>query len=72
MKARSPRVLASGDKVLIQGGPLAGVSGEVLRVKDNRRLVIRITLLKCIAAVELADRWIAPDPAEATERLSAS
>ena len=45
--------LREGEMVTVQYGPLAGLQGIVLRVKDSCRLVASLTLLQRSVAVEL-------------------
>lgn len=45
--------LASGDCVRVRSGPLAGVEGILVRVKNGHRLVLSVQLLKQSAAVEV-------------------
>jgi transcription antitermination factor NusG len=45
--------LSDGDRVRVTCGPLAGVSGILLRHKDTCRLILSIELLGRSAAVEI-------------------
>ena len=42
-----------GQNVLIQSGPLRGIEGLLLRVKNQQRLVVSISLLQRAVAVEI-------------------
>lgn len=42
-----------GQRVRIEGGPLAGAEGVVLRIKDSLRLVVSMSLLQRSVAVEI-------------------
>ena len=50
-----PRV---GQRVRIEGGPLCGVEAIVVVVKNRRRLVVSVSLLKRAVAVEISSEWI--------------
>jgi transcription antitermination factor NusG len=50
-----------GKRIRIIGGPLKGIPGTVIRVKNAFRLVVSVDLLQRSAAVEVDARWIAPD-----------
>ncbi|PZR05603.1 MAG: antitermination protein NusG [Flavobacterium psychrophilum] len=39
-------VLKKGDQLLIEGGPLAGLKGELIRYKNKELIIIRVTILK--------------------------
>jgi transcription antitermination factor NusG len=52
--------LEAGAKIRLQAGPLAGVEGIVLAVKDARRLLISVTLLQRSVAIEVDPRWLPP------------
>ena len=45
--------LQGGDSVRVQSGPLAGVEGILVRVKDSCRLVVSVEILGRAAAVEI-------------------
>ena len=51
-----------GDRVRITCGPLAGLTGEVVRVKNDWRLILRINLLNRAVAVDLDQRWVMAAP----------
>lgn len=45
--------IAAGDTVIVERGALAGLQGILLRVKDDFRLVVSLTLLQRSVAVEV-------------------
>lgn len=45
--------LRGGDSVEVQSGPLAGVAGILVRMKDSCRLVVSVEILGRAAAVEI-------------------
>jgi transcription antitermination factor NusG len=45
--------LRGGDSVQVQSGPLAGVAGILVRMKDSCRLVVSVEILGRAAAVEI-------------------
>lgn len=47
-----------GQKVLIELGPLRGITGTVLVIKNRRRLVVSVGLLPQAIAVEIDSDWI--------------
>ena len=49
-----------GERVRIDAGPLMGTEGIVLTVKDQRRLIVSISLLHRSVAVQLCTDWITP------------
>jgi transcription antitermination factor NusG len=52
--------LKAGQRVRIEAGPLAGTEGLLIRVKDERRLVVSITLLQRAMALELDQEIVQP------------
>lgn len=52
--------LQSGDRVTIERGALAGTEGILIQVRNERRLVVSISLLKRSVAVTLDRDWIRP------------
>lgn len=52
--------LKAGDRVRVEGGPLRGLEGTLLRTKDTLRLVIGVELLQRSMAVELDRTVIGP------------
>lgn len=54
------RYIASGDRVEIIRGPLQGVTGIVIQVKQTLRIVLSITLLQRSVTVEVNQEWLRP------------
>lgn len=55
----SPRKFSPGEQVLIDAGPLAGLSGVTLRpAESENRVVISVTLLQRSIAVEVDSAWV--------------
>ena len=52
--------LKSGQRVLIDRGPLAGIEGLLLEVKRSFRIVVSISLLQRSVAAELDADWVQP------------
>jgi transcription antitermination factor NusG len=52
----------NGERVRIERGPIAGVSGVVLDSKPGRRLVVSVTMLRRSLAVEVDADWVRPLP----------
>lgn len=52
--------LKAGDRVRLERGPLRGVEGQLIRVKDGLRLVVGVELLQRSIAVELDADMVAP------------
>jgi transcription antitermination factor NusG len=52
--------LLKGQKVRIEAGPLFGTEGTLLKVKDEFRLVVSITLLQRSMAVEVDQDLVSP------------
>lgn len=52
--------LQMGQRVRIEDGPLFGVEGILLAVKNSHRLVVSVTLLQRSVAVEIDQRWARP------------
>ena len=52
--------LPAGHKVRIEAGPLSGTEGTLLRVKNQLRLVVSVTLLQRSMAVELDQELVRP------------
>jgi transcription antitermination factor NusG len=64
--------LAVGDHVRIESGCLRGMDGIVVKLKENYRLVVSVTLLRRSVAVEIDPalverKYAAPVPREETE-----
>jgi transcriptional antiterminator NusG len=49
-----------GQRVVVVRGPLMGVEGTVIRIKEAHRLIASISLLQRAVSVELERAWIAP------------
>jgi transcription antitermination factor NusG len=60
-----PRV---GQRVRVEIGPLSGVEGVVLVVKNRQRLVVSVSLLQRAVAVEIDGSWISFQPALVADR----
>ena len=60
LSARPLPFLLKGEKVRINGGPLSGVEGIVLNVKQCLRLVLSITLLQRSVLVEIDCDRVSP------------
>jgi transcription antitermination factor NusG len=52
--------LLEGQKIRIEAGPLFGTEGTLLKVKDELRLVVSITLLQRSMAVEVDQESVSP------------
>ena len=52
--------LKTGQKIMIDGGPLAGVPGIVCRATSHCRLVVNVTLLQRALSVEVESDWVRP------------
>jgi transcription antitermination factor NusG len=50
--------LKTGRKIMIHGGPLTGVEGVMVEVKNHYRLVVSITLLQRSISVEVDREWV--------------
>jgi transcription antitermination factor NusG len=53
-------VVHVGDQVRVRSGPLSGLEGTVLRLKNELRVVVGISLLQRFVAVELAGDELEP------------
>ena len=62
-------ILAPGQKIRVDRGPLAGVEGVIVEMKNHFRLVASVTLLQRSVSVEIDREWACPVPA-AHPRLS--
>lgn len=49
-----------GQLVRLHDGPLAGLEGLLVEVRDQYRVVVSVTLLKRSVAVEIDRRWVTP------------
>ena len=52
--------LRTGQKIRMQGGPLAGAEGTLLRIKNQTRLVVSITLLQRSVVTEVDQEFVEP------------
>lgn len=52
--------LVAGQRVRIDGGPLAGVQGLVTDVRRRDRLVLSVSLLQRSLSVEIDSAWVTP------------
>ena len=53
-------VLPVGQRVLLEAGPLAGLSGVVLAHKNEERFVVSVTLLQRSIGVVVDRSWLSP------------
>lgn len=51
----------AGQKVRITGGPLSGVAGTVVKVKDSFQIVLSVALLKRMVLVEVEPECLIPE-----------
>jgi transcription antitermination factor NusG len=52
-----------GQRVRIERGPLTGIEGTVLVVKNRHRLIVSVSLLQRAVAVEIDSEWVTVPPA---------
>jgi transcription antitermination factor NusG len=52
--------LKAGQRVLLEGGPLAGLEGLLVEVRKNYRVLLSVTLLNRSVAVEIEREWVTP------------
>jgi transcription antitermination factor NusG len=52
--------LVPGHRVVVDRGPLMGMQGVLLRVRQGHRLVVSINMLQRAVAVELDVSWVRP------------
>ncbi|HEV7967681.1 MAG TPA: UpxY family transcription antiterminator [Candidatus Acidoferrales bacterium] len=52
--------LTVGERVRIESGPLSGLDGIVVKLKQNHRLVVSVTLLRRSVAVEIDSALVEP------------
>ncbi|MNC96477.1 hypothetical protein D3C83_138570 [compost metagenome] len=52
--------LQVGEQVRIGYGPLRGLSGILLSIENQHRLVVGVTLLKRSVAVNIQQEWVIP------------
>jgi transcription antitermination factor NusG len=61
--------LRTGNRVLIECGPLTGIEGIVLSLKNECRLVVSVTMLQRSVSVEIDRDWIRPLAAPLQHRI---
>lgn len=49
--------LTTGESVLIDEGPLTGVTGKIVTIKGGKRLVLSVTILQRSVLVEIDREW---------------
>lgn len=52
--------LRAGTSVVLEAGPLCGLYGTVIKVKNSYRLILSVSLLQRSVAVELDSSWVRP------------
>ena len=52
--------LKIGERIRLEHGPLAGLEGHLVEVRNQSRLVVSVSVLKRSVAVEVAREWVAP------------
>jgi transcription antitermination factor NusG len=52
--------LAPGNRVVVDHGPLMGIQGTLLELRDRNRLVVSIKILNRALAVEIDAAWVRP------------
>ncbi len=52
--------LEVGQEVVIESGPLAGLSGVLVSAAESDRLVVSVRMLRRAVAVEIDRRWVTP------------
>jgi transcription antitermination factor NusG len=52
--------LERGQTVCVERGPLAGLEGILLELKNKRRLIVSLTLVQRSVAVEMDGSWVRP------------
>jgi transcription antitermination factor NusG len=52
--------LVPGDRVIVDRGPLMGMQGVLLRIRQAHRLVVSINMLQRAVAVEIDASWVRP------------
>lgn len=60
LQAEPRSYLNIGQRVRIQCGPLAGIEGILISMKEGSRLVVSIGLLQRSVSVEIEESWIVP------------
>jgi transcription antitermination factor NusG len=54
--------LQIGQRVVVESGPLAGIDGLLIEIKQTRRLVVSVLLLQRSVNVELNSEWVISAP----------
>lgn len=52
--------LIKGQGIVVTGGPLAGLTGQLVEIRKNLRLVLSVELLNRSVLVEIDRDWVAP------------
>jgi len=52
--------LEIGQRVRLESGPLAGLEGLLIKVRDQHRIVVSVSLLRRSVAVEIERDWVEP------------
>jgi transcription antitermination factor NusG len=52
--------LQAGERVLLEGGPLAGFEGLLIETRKQHRVVVSVSLLMRSVAVEIERNWVRP------------
>jgi transcription antitermination factor NusG len=60
LKAQPWPYMAEGQSVFIKDGPLQGLTGTLITVKNSHRLVLSVALLQRSVAVEIDRNWVMP------------
>lgn len=50
--------LEAGQRVRVDAGPLRGLEGVVLRVRNRHRLIVSVSLLQRSVAIEIDPEWV--------------
>jgi transcription antitermination factor NusG len=66
LETEPSRVFGEGCRVLLEAGPLRGLTGEILRIKNTYRLLLSITVLQRQVSVEVDVAWLAVASAHST------
>lgn len=69
LQAEPWRYLEVGQRVYIQDGPLEGVVGILLTIKNTHRIVLSVSLLRRAVAVEVDRDWVKPALESHSERV---
>lgn len=52
--------LEAGERVRLEYGPLAGLEGFFVEARNQRRIVVSVSLLRRSIAVEIEQEWVTP------------